>query len=88
MQYVLFRGSGSRDPFGFREKSEKLKVDEKAMIENRYNRLPHPSPDTIRERNANNQDGNKEEKTAKAENQDVSSFPADVHQAILNIINK
>ena len=26
------------------------KVDEKAMIRNRYNRIPLPSPDTVRER--------------------------------------
>ena len=32
-------------------------VDEKAMIRSRYNRIPHPSPDTIGERNTNNQDG-------------------------------
>ena len=26
------------------------KVDKKAMIRNRYNQIPHPSPDNIRER--------------------------------------
>ena len=34
-----------------------IKVDETAMIMNQYNRIPHPSQDTIRERNTNNQDG-------------------------------
>ena len=30
-----------------------FKVDENAMIRSRYNRIPLPSPDTIRERNKN-----------------------------------
>ena len=37
-------------------KASLIKVDEKAMIRNRYNRIPHTSPDTIVERNTNNQD--------------------------------
>ena len=28
-----------------------LKMDEKAVIRNRYNRIPHSTPDTSRERN-------------------------------------
>ena len=28
-----------------------MEVDEKSMIRNRYNRIPHPFPDTIRESN-------------------------------------
>ena len=35
------------------------RVDEKAMLRNLYNQIPHPPPDTIRERNTNNQDGTK-----------------------------
>ena len=50
------------------------------MIRYRYNQIPHPSPDTIRERNTN-QDGIKI--TAQSESQEVSSFPADVHEATL-----
>ena len=32
-------------------------VDQKIMIRIRYNRIPFPSPDTIRETNTTNQDG-------------------------------
>ena len=32
------------------------KVDEKAMVRNRHNRIPHSSRDTTRERNTDNQD--------------------------------
>ena len=34
-----------------------LWVDKKAMIRSRYNRVPHPAPDTKRERDNHNQDG-------------------------------
>ena len=37
-------------------KASLKKVDGKAMIRNRYNRIPHTSPDTTRESNTNNQD--------------------------------
>ena len=33
-----------------------VEVNDKARIRNRYNRIPHTSPDTTRERNTNNQD--------------------------------
>ena len=57
------------------------------MIRNRYNRIPHPSPDTIRERNINKLRWHKEI-TAQSESQEISSFPVDVHEATLNIMNK
>ena len=31
-----------------------VKVDKRAMIRNRYNRIPHPDLNTKRERNTNN----------------------------------
>ena len=34
-----------------------LKIDEKQMISKRYNKIAHPFPDTIREKNTNNQGG-------------------------------
>ena len=34
----------------------KIKIDKKAMARNRYNRIPLPSPDTVRERNTRDQD--------------------------------
>ena len=57
------------------------------MIRNQYNRIPHPSPDTIRERNTNKPKRDKEI-TAQSESQEISSFPVDVHEATLNIMNK
>ena len=33
---------------------QQLKIDEKAMIRNLYNRIPHPAPNTKRETNVNN----------------------------------
>ena len=62
-------------------------VDEKSMIRSGYNRIPHPSLDTIRERNTNKSRRHKEI-TAQSESQEVSSSPVDVHEAILNIMNK
>ena len=61
-------------------------VDEKATIRNRYNRTPLPSPGTIREMHTKIKTA--QSKTEQAESQEVSSFPADGHQAILNKINK
>ena len=60
-------------------------VDEKAMIRNRYNQIPHPSPDTIRERNINKSRRHKKI-TAQSESQEISSFSVDVHEATLNVI--
>ena len=57
------------------------------MIRNQYNQIRHPAPDTKQERNTNNEVGIKN-KTAQAENQEVSSFPADGHWTILNKANK
>ena len=31
----------------------RFRVDEKAMVMNQYNQIPHPSTDTTRESNAN-----------------------------------
>ena len=42
-----------------------LKVNEKAMVMNRYNRIPHPTLDTKWERNTYNLDGIKQEQKAK-----------------------
>ena len=50
-----------------------LEVDKKAMIRNRYNRIPHPALNTKRERDTHNQDGTKT-KTAQAKSQGDSSF--------------
>ena len=36
---------------------KETKVDEKAMIRNQYNQIPHPAPNTKRERNTKIQDG-------------------------------
>ena len=59
------------------------KVDEKAMIRIRYSRF-HIRPQIP------NGKGTQTikmalSKVAKAENQEVSSFPADIHKAILNM---
>ena len=62
------------------------KVDQKAMVRNRYNRIPHPVLNTKRERDTHNQDGTKT-KTAQAKSQGDSSFPTDGHKAILNKLN-
>ena len=48
------------------------------MIRNRYNRIPHPSTDTIRERNTN-KSRRHEEITTQSGSQEISSFPVDVH---------
>ena len=40
------------------------KIDEKAMVRNRYKRIPQPFPDTIRERNTNSQDNIKQYSTS------------------------
>ena len=58
-------------------------VDKNAMIRNRYDRIPLPSPDTAWETLKTTYC-----KTAQAKCQEVSSFLADVNQTILNKINK
>ena len=63
---------------------------ENAIIRNQYNRISHTSEDTTRETNTNHtnsQDGINKTQHTEAESQGVSSFQANVHQAILNIIN-
>ena len=57
------------------------------MIRNRYNRIPHPDLDTIREKEHKKIQMAKS-KTSQAESQEVSSFPTDAHQGILSKINK
>ena len=59
------------------------KVGEKAMIRNRYDRIPYPALNTKRERDTYNLDGTKI-KTAQVKCQGDSSFPTDGHKAILN----
>ena len=63
-----------------------LKVDKKAAIRNRYNRIPHPALITKRERDTHNQDGTKI-KTAQEKSQGDSSFQTDGHKAIQNRLN-
>ena len=60
------------------------KVDEKAMIRNRYNRIPHPSQTPYGKGTKIQHDISK---TAQAESKEVGSYPIDVHQAILKKIN-
>ena len=55
-----------------------IKVDEKAIIKNRYNRSSHLLQDTKRERNKHTNDSIKY-KIAQAESQEDSSLPADGH---------
>ena len=62
------------------------KVDKKAVIRNRYNRIPHPAPNTKWEMDTYNWDGAKI-KTTQMKNQMDSSFPADCHNAFLNKMN-
>ena len=62
------------------------KVDKKAMIKNRYNRIPHPALNTKRERDAYNQDGTKTW-TAQVKSQGGRPFPTDGHKATLNKLN-
>ena len=50
-----------------------LEVHKKAMIRDRYNRIPHPALNTKRERDTHNQVGTKT-KTAQAKRQGDSSF--------------
>ena len=57
------------------------------MISNRYNRAPHTSPDTTYTGKEHKQSKLHKENTAQAESQEVSCFPADVLQAILNKTN-
>ena len=59
-----------------------LKVDEKATIRNRYNRIPHPALDTKWERNTYNLDG------IKYEQQKQKAKRIALSQAILNKIDK
>ena len=58
-------------------------LDEKTMFSNQYNRIPRPFP----ERNTNKSRRHKEI-TTQSESQEVSSFPVEVHEATLNIMNK
>ena len=51
------------------------------MIRNRYNRIPHPAPNTKRERDTHKQDGTKI-KTIQVKSQRDSSFQTDGHKAI------
>ena len=53
-----------------------LEADKKAMIRNRYNRIPQPALNTKRDRDTYNQDGTKT-KTAQVKSQGNSSFPTD-----------
>ena len=64
----------------------RFKVDKKAMIRNRYNRIPHPALNTKPERDTYNLDCTKI-KTAQVKRQGDSSFPTDGHKAILNKLN-
>ena len=64
----------------------RFEVDKKAMIRNRYNRIPHPAINTKRERDTYKLDGTKI-KTAQVKSQGDSSFPTDGHKAILNKLN-
>ena len=75
---------------GFLKKKINFFIDEKIEEKNFFSNIltfqtVASLPDTIRERNVNNQDGTS--KPAQAENQEVSTFPADVHLAILNKTN-
>ena len=56
------------------------------MIKNRYNRIPHPDPNTTRERDTYNLDGIKL-KTVRVKSQEDSYIPTDGHKAILNKLN-
>ena len=60
-----------------------LRVHKKAIIRNRYNRIPHSAQNTKRERDTYNEDGTKI-KTTHVKSQGDSSFPTDGHKAILN----
>ena len=63
-----------------------VRVDKKAMIRNRYNRIPYPVLNTKRGRDTYNLDGTKI-KTAQVEIQGDSSFQTDGHNAVLNKLN-
>ena len=72
--------------FCFKSKSvgnNTWKVDKKAIIRNRNNRIPYPALNTKPERDSYNLDGTKI-KTAQVKSQGDSSFPTDGHKAILN----
>ena len=62
------------------------KINQKAMIRNRYSWIPHTY---LRHHTGKEHKQSRlhKENTAKAESQEVSFFPADVLQAILNQIN-
>ena len=60
-----------------------LIVNEETMIRNQYNRNPRPLP----ERNTNKSRRHKAI-TTESENQEVSSFPVDVYETTLNIMDK
>ena len=59
------------------------KVDKKAMLRNRYNRIPHPTPNTKRERDTHNQNGTKTRKQHKRKAKGTFS-PTDDHKATPN----
>ena len=63
-----------------------FKIVKKAMIRNRYNRIPHPILNTKRERDIYSEEGTKI-KTAKVKNQEDTSFPTDGDKARLNKLN-
>ena len=56
------------------------------MIKNRYNRIPHPDPNTTRERDTYNLDGINL-KTVRVKSQEDSYIPTDGHKAILIKLN-
>ena len=55
------------------------------MIRNRYNQISYPSPESGKEPK---QPIRHKVKQQAADSQEVSSFPADVHQGILNKLSK
>ena len=57
---------------------ENVKVDKKAMIRNRYNRIPHPAPNTKWEKNTYNYDGTKI-KTPVGPTKDRASSPSQLN---------
>ena len=57
------------------------------MIRHRCNRIPHRAIEIQQERNTNAEEGIKYNRT-QAENQADSSFPACVHQAVIEKVDK
>ena len=62
------------------------KIDKKAIVKNRYYKIPHPALNTKRERGTYNKDGTKT-KTAQMKSQGGSTLPIDGHTAMLNKLN-